>query len=103
MSVLVRWSANVLLFGISMALALGAAELAVRLVAPRQLIMVRPDIWQAVDSLGWRHAGNLDTELNTGERTVAFVTDQEGFRVGREGRREATSVFAARWRPEVWM
>lgn len=88
-SVLVRWSANVLLFGISMAFALGAAELAVRLVAPQQLIMVRPDIWQAVDSLGWRHAGNLDTELNTGERTVAFVTDQEGFRVGREGRREA--------------
>lgn len=86
----VRWAVNLLLFSLSIVVALGAGEIVVRLVAPQQLIVIRPDIWQSVDSLGWRHTPDLDTEINTGERTVSFVTDREGFRVRPEGRVEAT-------------
>jgi hypothetical protein len=66
--------------------ALLAAELLVRLVAPQQLILVRPDVWQPVDTVGWRFRPNLDTRVNWGERTVHVYTDQDGFRVGRGGR-----------------
>ena len=84
-----RLLANLVVLGLSTTIALGAAEIAVRVVAPQQLIMIRPDIWQAADSLGWRHSPNLETQVNTGERRVTLYTDEEGFRVGRRGRREA--------------
>lgn len=57
------------------------AEVAVRLVLPQQLILVRPDVWQPVDSLGWIKRPAIDTDINTGERTVRLVTDSLGFRV----------------------
>ena len=57
-----------------------------RLVAPQQLIVARPDIWQAVDTLGWVHRPNVNTTINTGERTVPFFTDADGLRVGARGR-----------------
>jgi hypothetical protein len=58
----------------------------VRLVAPQQLIISRPDIWRALDTLGWVHRPNVNTTINTGERTVQVVTDTDGFRVGRTER-----------------
>jgi hypothetical protein len=61
-------------------------EMAVRILLPQQLIIKRPDIWQGVDRVGWAHRPNVRVELNTGERTVLFVTDHEGYRVGRLGR-----------------
>lgn len=73
----------------SMLVALAFAEAAVRLLHPQQLILLRPDIWQATDTLGWEHRPHVDTRVNTGERTVRFVTDGEGFRVGPGGRVEA--------------
>jgi len=66
--------------------ACGVGELIVRELAPQELIIKRPDVWKAVDTLGWVHQANLHTTINTGERTVHVVTDGEGFRVGRAGR-----------------
>jgi lysophospholipase L1-like esterase len=69
-----------------MALALGLSEVVVRIAAPQQLIVNRPDIWTPVETLGWMHRANVDTTINTGERTVRVLTDEDGFRVGRQGR-----------------
>src|SRR5256714_14878773 len=74
---------------VSLGLACGLAELLVRLAAPQQLIVKRPDIWQPVDTLGWNHRPNVSTTINTGERTIHLYTDRDGFRVGRAGRVEA--------------
>ncbi len=60
-----------------------------RLVAPQQIILKRPDIWRPAERVGWRHWPNVHTTVNTGERTVPYITDQEGFRVGDKGRIEA--------------
>lgn len=65
------------------------AEGLVRLVAPQQLIVIRPDIWKPVGGVGWERRGNLDTRINTGEREVRLLTDEEGFRVGASGRQVA--------------
>ncbi len=75
------------------ALMVGAlvAELAVRVVAPQQLILIRPDIWQPADSVGWLHRPEVRTEINTGERTVSVITDREGYRISRAGRTEAAT------------
>lgn len=80
-----------LLIGVSCGLALLLAELVIRLAAPQQLIQIRPDLWQAVDTLGWSVRPNVATTINTGERTVDVFTDSDGFRVGRNGRREAAT------------
>ena len=80
--------ANVGMVCISLGLALSLGELVVRLVAPQQLIVKRPDIWQPVDTLGWTHRPNVNTTINTGERTVRVITDRDGFRVGLAGRVE---------------
>ena len=73
----------------SCVIALLLAEGVVRLAAPQQLIQIRPDLWQATDSLGWSVRPHVATTINTGERTVSVFTDADGFRVGREGRRES--------------
>ena len=78
------FSLGLLLLGSLVALAL--AELLVRAVAPQQLILLRPDIWQPMDSVGWAHRPNIRTEVNTGDRTVHMVTDSQGFRTGVSGR-----------------
>jgi len=79
---------NVGMVSVSLSLAFGLGELAVRFVAPQQLIVKRPDIWQPVDTLGWTHRPNVNTTINTGERTVRVITDHDGFRVGVAGRVE---------------
>lgn len=70
---------------VSVGAALLLAEGLVRIVAPQQLILVRPDIWRPADTLGWEHRPGVDTRVNTGERTVRFVTDHRGFRVAPSG------------------
>jgi lysophospholipase L1-like esterase len=79
---------NVVIGCASFGAAMGLAELLVRLVAPQQLIVRRPDIWQAVDTLGWAHRPNVNTSVNTGERPVHVFTDRDGWRVGQAGRVE---------------
>lgn len=63
-----------------------AAEALTRVLMPQQLILIRPDIWQPVDTLGWTRRPHVQTTINTGERTVTIYTDSAGFRVGRAGR-----------------
>jgi hypothetical protein len=70
----------------SLVLACALGELAVRLLLPQQLIIKRPDVWQGIERLGWAHRPNVRATINTGERTVLFVTDEDGYRVGRSGR-----------------
>lgn len=69
----------------SMGFAAILAEVAVRVAAPQQLILIRPDLWQAADTVGWLHQPNVNTRINTGERTVTVFTDADGFRVGPDG------------------
>ena len=73
----------------SFVVALLLAEVIVRLVAPQQLILIRPDLWQPADGVGWLHRPNVAATINTGEGSVRMYTDSEGFRVGNSGRREA--------------
>lgn len=85
-----------LLFGlvllvVSGSVALGVAELAVRVVAPQQLIQIRPDLWQPVDTIGWARRPDVSVAMNTGERTVTVASDHDGFRVGASGRQEAAT------------
>lgn len=87
-----RFQGGVALAGVSSLLVLGAGEVLVRLVAPQQLVLRRPDVWQAMDGLGWVHRPGVDAAINTGERTVRFITDERGFRVG------STAPVGARWR-----
>lgn len=86
---IVRLIAPLIILGVSFVLALVVGELAVRLVAPQQLIILRPDLWQPADTVGWTLRPGISTTVNTGERTVRVITDRDGFRVGEAGRREA--------------
>lgn len=76
---------SVSLLMVSLVVTLLLAEGLVRAVAPQQLILVRPDIWRPTDVLGWEQRPEVDTRVNTGERTVRFVTDHRGFRVAPSG------------------
>lgn len=77
-----RWAGNLTLLMVSGSLALLGAEGAVRFFLPQQPILLRPDIWQPHDGLGWTQAPHLDTRLNTGEREVRLLTDDYGHRIG---------------------
>jgi hypothetical protein len=88
---LVRVIGVLALLAVSGLLALALAEVVVRLAAPQQLILIRPDVWEAVDTLGWVRRPNIETLMNTGERTVTVRTDSARFRVGEAGRRNAAS------------
>ena len=77
---------NTAVAGCALGFALVVAELAVRLVAPQQLIQIRPDLWQPADTVGWLHRPNVRITINTGEGTVRVFTDADGFRVGERGR-----------------
>ena len=57
-------------------------EFFIRLLLPQQLILLRPDIWQSDDFLGWKHKPSLKTTVNTGEKMVNILTDENGYRVG---------------------
>ena len=80
---------NLLVACVSLGAALGLAEGVVRVVAPQQVILKRPDVWMAIDSLGWVHRPGVNTTINTGEGTVHLLTDGDGYRVGLHGRVEA--------------
>lgn len=66
---------------ISLSVTLVVLELVVRAAYPQQLTQLRPDIWVPVPVWGYRHAANVDTTVNTGERSVHFVTDANGHRI----------------------
>lgn len=68
---------------VSLAFTLLVLEGVVRTFWPQQVILLRPDIWQPAEVVGWRHAPHVQTTLNTGERTVHVYTDAYGYRIGK--------------------
>src|SRR5262245_58895272 len=84
---------NTTLLLASLLIGLVIAEVAIRWIAPQQLSLLRPDMWAPVDSVGWLPRPNVRTKVNTGERTVNFVTDQQGFRVARTGRVDSSKTI----------
>ena len=81
---------NLLLLTASLFLALGLSEIAFRLFSPQQLVLMNTDkIWRKDALLGWRNRENADTWVNTGDKRVHFLTDENGFRIGDfEGAKE---------------
>lgn len=61
---------------------LAVVEGLVRLLVPQSLILLRPDIYVPIEQLGWKHAPNTDTRVNTGEGEIRWRTDDQGFRIG---------------------
>jgi hypothetical protein len=67
------------------------AEIGVRIFTPQQLILIRPDVFVPTnDGLGYKHNVNLDTMINTGEREVRLITDENGYRIDSKDRAEPT-------------
>ena len=85
----VRVGGNLALALVALFVSFGATELAIRIFAPQQLILKRPDIWVGHDIMGWAHHPNINTTINSGERTVSLFTDHEGWRVPESGRTTA--------------
>lgn len=82
-----RLAAKTIMLGVIATLAgLGLGEVVVRLVAPQQLVVQRPELFRPMDSLGYAHRPNVHLSVNTGDRTVTVHTDGSGFRVGADGR-----------------
>lgn len=77
---------NLSLLLVATVVAIGFAELLIRVMAPQQLIQQRPDLYRPLDSLGWALQPNVNTQVNTGDRTVSVYTDSSGFRIGAAGR-----------------
>jgi hypothetical protein len=73
------------LASISLLFALLLAEGMVRIAAPQQTLVLREDIFQPADTLGWTHRPDVATTINTGEKTVQVRTDHRGYRVGVGG------------------
>ena len=84
-----RFLVNLAVLAASGLVAVLVAEGMIRLVAPQQLILIRPELWQPADTVGWMHRPNASVRINTGERTVTVNTDAMGYRVGKDGRRDA--------------
>jgi hypothetical protein len=68
-------------------------EVAVRVLSPQQLVLIRPDLWVPADTVGWLRQLNVNSTVNTGEGAVRFISDHEGFRVGERGRTEGVPVL----------
>lgn len=66
---------------ISLCLMLVILEFVVRAEFPQQNIRTYPELFVPVNGWGWRHAPNVDLMVNTGERTVRFVTNDDGHRI----------------------
>ncbi len=79
---------NLGLLSISLAISLLLGEVLIRIAAPQQLIVSSHYIWRPDDTIGWRHVENTNTQINTGEGTVHFVTDHNGYRINYSGEDE---------------
>ncbi|HPG39442.1 MAG TPA: hypothetical protein PLP19_00735 [bacterium] len=81
--------ANFLVFSITCLFCLLLAEAGIRLFAPQKLITQYRKIWRPDEVYGWRHQENLSTLINSGEGTVHFVTDSNGYRINSESEEQA--------------
>jgi hypothetical protein len=74
---------RITLIPISILVTLFVLEIAVRLFMPQQLVARQPHMYKPdYNGFGWKHHANVNTVVNTGERTVQFRTDENGFRIG---------------------
>lgn len=84
--------ADCALLSTSVLIGLALAEFSVRWLAPQQLIVARPELYQPDDTIGWKHRANVKTILNTGDGPVHFRTDANGYRIPwNESAGEATA------------
>ena len=74
------------LLAVSLVILIVASEVIVRFACPQRLEILRPDIWESAEGLGWRRRANLDTSVNSGEGPAHLYTDSRGFRVGSGAR-----------------
>jgi len=81
---------NFFLIPISVASGLLILELLIRLFYPQQLILIRPDVWCPDDHTGWKHCPDVSTTINSGEGTVRFTTDSNGFRIDPDHVRQSS-------------
>ena len=56
------------------------AEMVIRQFLPQQMVLIDSRIFKPDSELGWRHGENVAVEVNTGERSVNFYTDEDGYR-----------------------
>lgn len=75
-----------LLFLAALLIGLFLAEGFIRLFMPQKLITRYSHVWRPDDISGWRRRENLNTTINSGERLVHFVTDDNGYRINWEER-----------------
>jgi hypothetical protein len=73
-----RLSVRLLIFSI---LLVPLLEISLRLFMPQQLITTTDLYTPDETGIAIRHRAGLDTMVNTGERSVHFVTDENGYRV----------------------
>jgi len=77
-----QWIFELMVVMLATLVSLVVVEGLVRLLAPQPLILLRPDIFIPTEQLGWRHAPDVDTRVNTGEREIRWRTDDQGMRIG---------------------
>lgn len=82
----VRWvSSRLMIMIASIFITFFILEGFVRVFYPQQLVRLRPDVFIPVDNgLGHKFAANLDIRINTGEREVRLITNEQGYRIGRQ-------------------
>lgn len=85
---------HIAIFAASFILALFFCEIIVRIFIPQQLIEISDDIWVEDSLVGWRTSPNLNTTVNTGDRTVHLFTDENGYRINRPELRESADSSA---------
>jgi hypothetical protein len=82
---MVRVALRLLLSVAAVVLLLGVAEIAIRVVLPQNLILIRPDVWLPDDRYGWITAPDVDVEISAGERRVHLRTDARSNRIDHRG------------------
>ena len=82
MAKLKRIVANASLFAASLLVVLLLTEFAFRVFNPQQLIILNSaEVWVPKDTIGYANKPLANTHINTGERTVSYLTDGYGYRI----------------------
>lgn len=89
-----KFFGNLLLFGVSIGIALLVGEVFIRIAAPQQLTQLPDTGWKPDPIFGMRHHANVNMPINTGEQRVQFVTDAKGYRINQDADSSATPAFS---------
>jgi len=74
-------SGNIALIIAGLGVSVLLLEFIIRIFLPQQLITPYEGLWKPDSVLGWTHNPDIKTEVNTGERTVTYISDANGFRI----------------------